>query len=838
MRILKLLCICLLTSSIAGVSRAQCPVTAKASATTIQCGDTIKLNAVGTMTDYVIKTDFNVPASRPGNGWGTTPSASYSNPCGAGPDGTTCMWMGDAANVPRRLVTLPFNCINGAIIKFDMKYATQGGSSPCEGVDLPEEGVNLQYSINSGTTWVSIQYFPPNGGNDPVMINWKSYSYPLPPAACTANTMIRWTQEYSSGITTDHWGLDNIQIVRPSPAFVYDWLHDPATPSPNPYTPPVVPFVNTTYTVVHTDNAGITCTANVAISVVNPTASISASKTQVCANGTSVLNVVPSFVPVTPSSCGASATGCQGVTTNVNIGAGTVNSTTYQLLGRPQGTLSTCTNGSGDPDMAGRTQILYLASELPAFFKGGQFHNIALNVISSGGAYNGFTIKMICTNKTAFASKSDFVTGMATVYNAKATTITTGWNTFEFDQAFDWDGTSNIIVQICFSNAANTPGNVYKTASGFNSVIHTSSCSAQACEFYINSAKNSIMDVNRPSTRFGICYRPIPTINYTWSPSTGLSSTTAASPTATVAATTTYNVTVSDATHPMCSVLKSITISTVSPNVSISPATPTVCNSSTPSVTLTASATAQGAGNSIASYLWTPATGLSSTSSATPTATPTSTTTYTVKVTDAVGCTATQAVTVSYCPPVVLPITYMYYKAYYADGKGIVKWATAQEEQAKQFMIERSVNGIDFYLLGSVAAHGTTAQQNKYVFTDHNPSEGVNYYRLKQLDFSDETKFSNIVSINVPVVGSIQVMRTSWEGDKLNVSLNNLSESTGFTASLTDMNGRRLFGREYHVENHGEQTVSIDTETFAKGVYFLLIEDATKLIKQTKIVKL
>src|SRR6202008_1671878 len=108
----KFLCICLLISSITGLAYAQCPVTAKASATTIQCGDTIKLSAAGTLTDYVIQTDFNTAAKQPGNGWGTTPSASYNNPCGNGPSGVAtdkCMWMEDAANVPSRLFTLTFN---------------------------------------------------------------------------------------------------------------------------------------------------------------------------------------------------------------------------------------------------------------------------------------------------------------------------------------------------------------------------------------------------------------------------------------------------------------------------------------------------------------------------------------------------------------------------------------------------------------------------------------------------------------------------------------------------------------------------------------------------------
>ncbi len=70
------------------------------------------------------------------------------------------------------------------------------------------------------------------------------------------------------------------------------------------------------------------------------------------------------------------------------------------------------------------------------------------------------------------------------------------------------------------------------------------------------------------------------------------------------------------------------------------------------SFTLGGSPTATG-GTAPLSYSWSPATGLSSTTSANPVASPLSTTTYTVTVTDSAGCTATRSVTISISPTVV-----------------------------------------------------------------------------------------------------------------------------------------------------------------------------------------
>ncbi|XZF13264.1 PKD domain-containing protein [Chitinophagaceae bacterium MMS25-I14] len=131
-------------------------------------------------------------------------------------------------------------------------------------------------------------------------------------------------------------------------------------------------------------------------------------------------------------------------------------------------------------------------------------------------------------------------------------------------------------------------------------------------------------------------------VSYVWSPATGLSSTTVANPTATPSATTIYTVTGTGANGCVNTSQVTVTVTT-SPTVSIAGNT-TICNGS--STVLTAS----GANT----YVWSPATGLSSTTVANPTANPTTTTTYTVTGTAAGGCTGTTTVTVTVNPVPVI----------------------------------------------------------------------------------------------------------------------------------------------------------------------------------------
>ncbi len=121
---------------------------------------------------------------------------------------------------------------------------------------------------------------------------------------------------------------------------------------------------------------------------------------------------------------------------------------------------------------------------------------------------------------------------------------------------------------------------------------------------------------------------------YSWSPSTGLSNTSTANPTAAPSATTTYTLVVTDNGGATASDQVTVTVNTA-PSVT---AGNDVAICDTGSATLTAS----GADT----YAWSPAAGLSATNIASPVASPTVTTTYTVVGTTS-GCTASASVTVT-----------------------------------------------------------------------------------------------------------------------------------------------------------------------------------------------
>jgi len=135
-----------------------------------------------------------------------------------------------------------------------------------------------------------------------------------------------------------------------------------------------------------------------------------------------------------------------------------------------------------------------------------------------------------------------------------------------------------------------------------------------------------------------------PPYTISWTPSTFLSSTTSATPTAVgITATTTYTVNVTDVCGNTTSGSVTINVNPL-PAVAITsvPAPPVIC--ATGSVSLTACCAN--------SYSWAPSTALNATTGATVISSTTTTRTYTVTGTDINGCSATSSITVIFSPAI------------------------------------------------------------------------------------------------------------------------------------------------------------------------------------------
>jgi hypothetical protein len=102
-----------------------------------------------------------------------------------------------------------------------------------------------------------------------------------------------------------------------------------------------------------------------------------------------------------------------------------------------------------------RSQYLYTAADFTsAGLSAGVINSLALNVVSKGSTqpYNSLSISLKNTTITNFSGGLE--TGFTNCYSGNYSTVV-GINTFSFNVApFNWDGVSNVVLEICYNNTA------------------------------------------------------------------------------------------------------------------------------------------------------------------------------------------------------------------------------------------------------------------------------------------------------------------------------------------------------------------------------------------------
>ena len=166
-----------------------------------------------------------------------------------------------------------------------------------------------------------------------------------------------------------------------------------------------------------------------------------------------------------------------------------------------------------------RAQYLYKASELAsAGMTAGTISAISFQVLSlnSTGTSDQMIIKV---GSTAFTSlnNTSWISGTQTVWGPTSYQAISGTNTFNFSTVFYWNGSDNIVVEICDG----LPGNITSsTASNFNpSIVLTTGLSFNGSHTYfadnrgsmcgLTDVLNNFANTNRPDITFLFSATPV-----------------------------------------------------------------------------------------------------------------------------------------------------------------------------------------------------------------------------------------------------------------------------------------------------------------------------------------
>lgn len=95
----------------------------------------------------------------------------------------------------------------------------------------------------------------------------------------------------------------------------------------------------------------------------------------------------------------------------------------------------------------------------------------------------------------------------------------------------------------------------------------------------------------------------------------------------------------------------------------------------------------------------------------------------------------------------VAPVDFLYLKGKNIGKHNILQWATANEFNNEGFEVQRSADGRTFTTIAFIKGAGVSTQQLEYAYTDVSAPQQVSYYRLRQVDFDKQFKYTRVVSI-------------------------------------------------------------------------------------------
>ncbi len=182
--------------------------------------------------------------------------------------------------------------------------------------------------------------------------------------------------------------------------------------------------------------------------------------------------------------------------------------------------------------------------------------------------------------------------------------------------------------------------------------------------------------------------------------------------------------------------------------------------------------------------------------------------------------------------PPPLPVTWLYFRGKTVAKDNLLEWATASEQNSKQFDVERSLNGTSFSKISFVSAAGNSTQAKTYQYTDYNidrlNSEYM-FYRLKQVDINGGFKYSNIVKLRYSDKNTVNsIVYPNPTPGQVTILVGDIA-LVGTIAGIYDINGRLM---ESIKINASSQPVNLSK--YVNGTYFIKLanNEVLKIIKQ------
>lgn len=179
-----------------------------------------------------------------------------------------------------------------------------------------------------------------------------------------------------------------------------------------------------------------------------------------------------------------------------------------------------------------------------------------------------------------------------------------------------------------------------------------------------------------------------------------------------------------------------------------------------------------------------------------------------------------------------LPVELIYFEASCYNNVIQLDWETASEHNNDYFLLQRSVDGIEYRTVGQISGNGNSVSNKQYAYIDMDiPMQAV-YYRLIQVDYNGEKTKYAVIEINCHLENKstidLNVLRATPTSIDLLVST---SETINGKIAIYSLSGR-LIREKNQIFDEGTNKVVLNFAQLPYTGYIVTLETKNQIISK------
>ncbi len=173
---------------------------------------------------------------------------------------------------------------------------------------------------------------------------------------------------------------------------------------------------------------------------------------------------------------------------------------------------------------------------------------------------------------------------------------------------------------------------------------------------------------------------------------------------------------------------------------------------------------------------------------------------------------------------VILPVTVQDFTATAQNDNALLKWVVGNEEGIRQYEVEHSTDNSNYTSIGAKLQD----KSGIYDMLHLTPEDGNNYYRIKMTGIDGSILYSSSRKVNFTKSRNISISPNPAK-DIINIRFGTIPKQT-VTITILSADGKEVAKKTIVSANEKEM---IDASNFAKGYYFVKINEGNEVVIKT-----